>query len=108
MSDSINIEITYALPRKQTLLSLSVKPNTSVEQAINQSGILVLYEDIDLTTNKVGIWYKTTKLDTQLQEGDRIEIYRPLIADPKEVRKLRAQKAKEEGRANKTTGGRAT
>jgi putative ubiquitin-RnfH superfamily antitoxin RatB of RatAB toxin-antitoxin module len=107
MPDSISIEITYALPDKQTLLSLSVPANTTVVEAIEQSGIGKLHADIDLSINKVGIWYKTTKLDTVLKEGDRIEIYRPLIADPKEVRKKRAQKAVEEGRANKVTGGRA-
>ena len=104
MQDAIAIEVTYALPEKQTLLSIAVKKGTNVKQAIEQSGILTLHQDIDLEVNKVGIWYKTTKLDNVLNEGDRIEIYRPLIADPKEVRKLRAQKAKESGRANKTTG----
>ncbi|MFT6268975.1 MAG: putative ubiquitin-RnfH superfamily antitoxin RatB of RatAB toxin-antitoxin module [Alphaproteobacteria bacterium] len=100
----IAIEITYALPDKQTLLSLHVPPNTSVKEAIEQSGILQLHSDINLEENKVGIWYKTTKLSTVLKVGDRIEIYRPMTADPKEVRKLRALKAKEEGRANKITG----
>lgn len=105
MSDStITIEITYALPTKQTLISLTVVKGSTVQSAIDQSGLLQKYSDIDLTINRVGIWYKTTKLDTILKQGDRIEIYRPLIADPKEVRKLRAAKAKEEGRANKITG----
>lgn len=107
MPNSISIELTYALPDKQTLLALSVSVDTTVQQAVEQSGILKLHKDIDLTNNKVGIWYKTTKLDTVLKDGDRIEIYRPLIADPKEVRKKRAQKAVDEGRANKVTGGRA-
>lgn len=106
MSDNISIELTYALPDKQTLLSFTVVPSTTVQQAIEQSGILNLHPEIDLSQNKVGIWYKATKLDTELSQGDRIEIYRPLIADPKEVRKRRAQKAVEEGRANKVTGGR--
>lgn len=103
-SINIAIEITYALPIKQTLLSLHVAHNTTVEEAIEQSGILQLHSDINLDENKVGIWYKTTKLSTVLKAGDRIEIYRPMTADPKEVRKLRALKAKEEGRANKITG----
>ncbi|MFT5281413.1 MAG: putative ubiquitin-RnfH superfamily antitoxin RatB of RatAB toxin-antitoxin module [Kangiellaceae bacterium] len=103
-STNIAIEITYALPAKQTLLSLQVAPNTTIEEAIEQSGILQLHSDINLDENKVGIWYKTTKLSTLLKTGDRIEIYRPMTADPKEVRKLRALKAKEEGRANKITG----
>lgn len=100
----IEIQLTYALPSKQTLLSISVPNDTTVEQAIELSGILQTHNDIDLTQNKVGIWYKATKLSTVLKEGDRIEIYRPMTADPKEVRKLRALKAKEEGRANKVTG----
>jgi len=107
MSSKLNIEVCYALPEKQSLMCITVENNTSVEQAIVQSGILNTYPDIDLSVNKVGVWNRTCKIDTILKEGDRIEIYRPLIADPKEVRKLRAQKAKEEGRANKVTGGRA-
>ena len=107
MSSKLNIEVCYALPEKQSLMCITVESNTSVEQAIVQSGILNTYPDIDLSVNKVGVWNRTCKIDTILKEGDRIEIYRPLIADPKEVRKLRAQKAKEEGRANKVTGGRA-
>ncbi|MFW8589906.1 RnfH family protein [Glaciecola sp. 2405UD65-10] len=106
MNNSISIEITYALPEKQSLINLSVPTNCSVKDAIEQSGILALHPEIDLSENKVGIWYKATKLDTPLNDGDRIEIYRPLIADPKEVRKKRAAKAVDEGRANKVTGGR--
>lgn len=101
---SISIQITYALPEKQTLLSLEVAPNTTVQEAVEQSGILQLHTDINLNENKVGIWYKATKLSTLLKSGDRIEIYRPMTADPKEARRLRALKAKDEGRANKITG----
>lgn len=103
----IAIEVTYALPDKQTLLEVVVEQGTTVEQGIKASGILERYQDIDLTSNKVGIWSRTCKLGDALREGDRIEIYRPLIADPKEVRRIRAEKAKLEGRANKVTGGRA-
>ena len=85
---------------------MSFKQGTTVEQAIEQSGIIELFPEIDLTENKVGIWNKAVKLSTVLDNYDRIEIYRPLIADPKEVRKRRAEKAKLEGRADKTTGGR--
>jgi putative ubiquitin-RnfH superfamily antitoxin RatB of RatAB toxin-antitoxin module len=105
MTDMINIEVVYGIPTKQTLLTLSVSPNTRVEEAIVQSGILALY-DIDLSTSKVGVWNRACKPTQTLSDGDRIEIYRPLIADPKEVRKRRAEKAKEEGRADKVTGGR--
>ena len=105
MTDMINVEVVYGIPTKQTLLTLSVSPDTTVEEAIVQSGILALH-DIDLSTSKVGVWNRTCKPTQTLSDGDRIEIYRPLIADPKEVRKRRAEKAKEEGRADKVTGGR--
>ncbi|WP_246058179.1 RnfH family protein [Litorilituus lipolyticus] len=102
----IHVEVVYGLPHKQKLLSLPVPLGTTVEQAIQESGMLVLFSEIDLKVNKVGIWNRAVKLSEQLSDLDRIEIYRPLIADPKEVRKRRAEKAKEEGRADKTTGGR--
>lgn len=104
--DMLNIEVVYALPEKQTLLNLKVESGCSVEEGIRQSGVLKQHTDIDLTRNKVGVWYRTCKLSEPLREGDRIEIYRPLIADPKEIRRRRAEKAVEEGRANKVTGGR--
>jgi len=104
--ESIQIEVVYGLAHKQKLLSLPVIQGTTVEQAIVESGIITLFPEIDLSENKVGIWNKATKLSTILENLDRIEIYRPLIADPKEVRKRRAEKAKLEGRADKTTGGR--
>jgi putative ubiquitin-RnfH superfamily antitoxin RatB of RatAB toxin-antitoxin module len=102
----IQIEVVYGLPNRQELITLVVDVGTSLEQGIVQSGILDVFEDIDLAVNKVGIWNRAAKLADQLRDLDRIEIYRPLIADPKEVRKRRAEKAKEEGRADKVTGGR--
>ena len=106
MANMITIEVAFALPHKQSLLSLEVLEGTRVETAIEKSGILNLYPEIDLQTNKIGIWSKNCKLNQVLTAGDRIEIYRPLIADPKEVRKRRAEKAVAEGRADKVTGGR--
>ncbi|HHR5884277.1 RnfH family protein [Providencia sp. JGM181] len=94
MSD-INIEVTYALPEKQFLLSVKVAEGTTIEDAIIASGILTLRSDIDLKKNKVGIYSRPAKLGDVVQEGDRIEIYRPLIADPKELRRKRAEKSKE-------------
>lgn len=102
----IQIEVVYGLPNRQELIALVVDLGSSLEQGIIQSGILNIFEEIDLSVNKVGIWNRAAKLTDQLQDLDRIEIYRPLIADPKEVRKRRAEKAKEEGRADKVTGGR--
>lgn len=106
MADVILIEVAFALPQRQSLLSVSVPVDATVRQAIESSGILRMYPEIDLTQNKVGIWSRTVRLEDGLSAGDRIEIYRPLIADPKDMRKRRADKAKEEGRADKVTGGR--
>jgi putative ubiquitin-RnfH superfamily antitoxin RatB of RatAB toxin-antitoxin module len=91
----INIEVTYALPEKQFLLPVKVAEGTTIEDAIIASGILTLRSDIDLKKNKVGIYSRPAKLGDVVQEGDRIEIYRPLIADPKELRRKRAEKSKE-------------
>ena len=77
-----------------------------VEEAIQASNVLEQFPEIDLKATKVGIWSRVVKLRDTLTDGDRIEIYRPLIADPKEIRKRRAEKAKEEGRADKITGGK--
>jgi len=105
-TDLLHIEVVYGVPDKQKILAISVPQKTTIKQAIIESGIMDLFADIDLTKNKVGIWNKVAKLDDILEDGDRIEIYRPLLADPKEVRKRRAEKAKLEGRADKVTGGR--
>ncbi len=88
------VEVAYALENKQTLLEIDVEEGTTLEQAIKQSGIMNNYPQIDLTKDKVGIFSKFAKLDTILREKDRVEIYRPLIADPKLVRKQRAQEGK--------------
>jgi len=100
------IEVVYGVPNKQKILAITTSNATTVEQAIIESGMLTLFDEIDLTKNKVGIWNRVAKLNDILENGDRIEIYRPLLADPKEVRKRRAEKAKLEGRADKVTGGR--
>ena len=97
----ISIEVAYALPDEQIILDVDIEPTDTVEEAIRKSGILDRFADIDLSTSKVGIFGKLTKLDKTLKERDRIEIYRPLIADPKEVRKKRAA----EGKRMKKGGG---
>ena len=88
MANKINIQITYAFPDHHYL---SVDEGTMVQTAIVQSGILQQFNDIDLRTNKIGIFSRPVKLNDQLKEGDRIEIYRPLLADPKEIRRKRAE-----------------
>ena len=101
MNDSINNEVVYALPNEQILLRKSVPAGTTVADAIQASGVLAKHPEIDLVKNKLGIFGKLTKADAVVRDKDRIEIYRPLIADPKEVRRKRA----EEGKAMKKGGG---
>ncbi|MDA8127100.1 MAG: RnfH family protein [Betaproteobacteria bacterium] len=100
---TINIEVVYALPHEQRLLRVRLAEGATVEDAIRQSGVLDAFPDIDLAKNKVGIFSKLVKLDEKLRDKDRVEIYRPLIADPKEVRRKRA----EEGKVTKKGGGEA-
>jgi uncharacterized protein len=98
---TIPIEIAYALPAQQIILKLQIEEGATAEQAIRVSGILEKFPEIDLEQNKIGIFGKLGKLDAVLREHDRVEIYRPLIADPKEVRRQRAA----EGKAMKKGGG---
>lgn len=104
MPDALHIEVAYALPERQTVLALKLPAGSTAQQAIEQSGILQRHPEIDLSVNKIGIYSRPIKLTDVLQDGDRVEIYRGLIADPREMRKKRADKAKEEGRANPVTG----
>lgn len=97
----INAEVIYALPDQQPLLHVQLDEGATVEDAIRASGVLEAHPDIDLAQNKVGIFSKLVKLDDPVRDRDRVEIYRPLIADPKEVRRKRA----EEGKVTKKGGG---
>jgi len=89
----ISVEVVYALPEKQYQRVVTLEEGSTVEQAIVASGLLELRRDIDLSQNKVGVFSRTVKLSDTLQEGDRVEIYRPLIADPKELRRQRAERS---------------
>jgi putative ubiquitin-RnfH superfamily antitoxin RatB of RatAB toxin-antitoxin module len=93
-AEKIDVEVAYALPERQVILPLKVDAGTSIEQAIQLSKISEMFPEIDLDSNKVGIFGKLRKPDEILRPGDRIEIYRPLIADPKEVRRKRASEGK--------------
>lgn len=90
----IRVDVVYALPERQYVRSVTVEEGTTVEQAIVASGLLTLRTDIDLQVNKVGIFSRAARLTDSVTEGDRIEIYRPLIADPKELRRQRAERSK--------------
>ena len=94
MSKEITIEVAYAAVRGQIVLQLQVESGTTVGEAVKQSGILQQLPEIDLGLNKVGIFGKLVRTDTLLRDRDRVEIYRALIADPKEARRRRAQAAK--------------
>ena len=94
MPEMLTIEVIYALPTKQHLASLQLPAGSTVRQAIEASGLLQKYPEIDLAKNKVGIFAKLSKLEATLRDHDRVEIYRPLLADPKEVRKQRAAEGK--------------
>lgn len=103
MAESIQLEITYAKPDRQEIVSLKLPEGSTIQQAIEASGLLQRHPEIDLAKAKVGIYGKLSRMDTVVRERDRVEIYRPLIADPKEVRKQRAA----EGKAMKKGGGAA-
>jgi putative ubiquitin-RnfH superfamily antitoxin RatB of RatAB toxin-antitoxin module len=101
MADEIGVEVAYARPDQQIIIPVRLSQAATVEDAIRRSGVLDRFPEIDLGKNKVGIFSKITKLDATLRDKDRVEIYRALIADPKEVRRKRA----EEGKVMKKGGG---
>ncbi|MFC3914660.1 RnfH family protein [Pseudaeromonas sharmana] len=97
MSELIRAEVVYALPQKQTLLVVKLVAGSTVRDAIQASGLLQRVPELVLETLKVGIYSRLVSLDTLLRGGERIEVYRPLTADPRAMRKQRADKAKERG-----------
>ena len=100
-NEHITVEVAYALPHQQMIIPVQVPAETTAEEAIQASHIMSKFPEIDLSTNQIGIFGKLTKLDSPLRHMDRVEIYRSLIADPKEVRKQRAA----DGKAMKKGGG---
>ncbi len=99
--ESINICVAYALPHKVDLVQLRLPAGSTLRQAVESSGLMQKHPEIDLDTGKFGIFSKLSKPDAALRDRDRVEIYRPLVADPKEVRRKRA----EEGKLMKKGGG---
>jgi putative ubiquitin-RnfH superfamily antitoxin RatB of RatAB toxin-antitoxin module len=84
------VEVAYALRERQALVAVEVEEGGTIEEAIRCSGILEAFPEIDLRRAKVGIFGRLAALDERMHGGDRVEIYRPLIADPKEVRRRKA------------------
>jgi putative ubiquitin-RnfH superfamily antitoxin RatB of RatAB toxin-antitoxin module len=100
MAESINVEVVYALPQRQEVIRLRLPEGSTIQQAVAASGLMQKHPEINPGTSKMGIFGKLSKADALLRDRDRVEIYRPLIADPKEVRKQRAA----EGKAMKKGG----
>ena len=93
----LSIEVCYALPNEQALIPVELPEGATVQQALDASGILKRYPQIDLEKQKVGVFGKLKPLDTVLADHDRVEIYRPLIVDPKAARQRRVEKTRKEG-----------
>lgn len=91
MAKKILVEVAYATPSLQKIISFEVEEGCTLETVIDRSGITEIFPEIDLTKQKVGIFSKTKKLNDKVKEGDRIEIYRALTIDPKEARRKRAK-----------------
>lgn len=104
MDDKTLIEVAYATPARQIILECWIDSGLSVRDAVRQSGIDQHFPEIDLESCDLGVFGKAIATDYELQDGDRIEVYRPLIADPKEVRRQRAA----QGLKMKKGGGAAT
>jgi putative ubiquitin-RnfH superfamily antitoxin RatB of RatAB toxin-antitoxin module len=93
--EMIEVEVSYARPDRQVVIPVRVASTALVSDAIEASGVLKQFPEIDLDgANKVGVFGKLTRMNATLQPGDRVEIYRQLIADPKESRRAKASEAK--------------
>ena len=93
-NNQITVEVAYAEPDKQSIISIEVAEGTTIAEAIQQSNIIAEFPDIDLETAKIGVFGKIAKADKVLRHKDRVEIYRKLIADPKESRRQQAEMQK--------------
>lgn len=90
----IEVEVVYALPEQQVILKMQLEQGATIAEAIERSGILRLFPAIDLASQKVGVFGKLRLVSDKLQDGDRVEIYRPLTIDPKDARRAKAKKKK--------------
>ena len=95
----IRVEVVYALPNEQALVALEVQEGTTARQAVEQSGLVARFPEIDPERMKLGIFGRVAAADTALRDGDRVEIYRPLEADPKDARRARAGPRRPPGRS---------
>ena len=86
------VEVAYAPPSRQEVIEIAARPGSTIEQVIHESGLLERFPEIDLARNRVGIFGEIASLRDPVRDGDRVEIYRPLLADPKEARRRRAER----------------
>jgi len=87
----MNVGVCYAQADRQLWLKLEVPEGSTIAEAIDISGLLIQYPEINLESQKVGIFGKLAKLDTPVKEGDRVEIYRKITADPQQVQRRRVE-----------------
>jgi uncharacterized protein len=100
MADRLRVQVCYALPGAASLLTIEIDEGATLQQVILASGVLARHPEIDLSTSKIGVFGKLRLLSDPARAGDRIEIYRPLIADPKDSRRRRAKhKSRAAGKA---------
>lgn len=104
MENNIVVEVAYATAQKQKIITVETTQQSSLKSVVKISGITQFFDDIDLDNCDLGIFGKMVASNYELVDGDRIEIYRPLIADPKEIRRQRA----EQGLPTKKGGGLLT
>ncbi len=103
-NNTFQVEVIYALPDEQKILTVDLQEGQTAKDAIELSGILQRYPELDIDKLVIGIFGKKVKLDKALRDRDRVEIYRPLIADPKEVRKRKAAEGKKLKKGGSTAG----
>ena len=103
----MHVTIAYALPHEQLLEELNIPDETTVEQAVRMSHMLEKYSEIDLATNRVGIFSKLVKLDQPLREGDRIEIYRSLPVKPRSAHAADDKKARIRAKRERSSEGKS-
>ncbi|MGH8398611.1 MAG: RnfH family protein [Gammaproteobacteria bacterium] len=101
-AETLHIEIVYARPDAQRLVSLCLEAGASVRDAVVCSGLLREFSEIDITRNKIGIFGRLVSPDTLLRDGDRVEIYRALLKDPKDARRERAKHRRDAKESTRT------
>ncbi len=98
-TEAIRVTVVYALPQRQWVQAVKLDGGASVRMAIERSGVLKAVPELRLETLEVGIFHRRCSLDAPVRDGDRVEIYRPLVLDPKDARRMRAARNKTQSRA---------